>query len=561
MKTGFIFLLLLTARYSYSQTAPNKYWVKFVDKENSIFSLSNPTAFLSEKCVERRTRLALGFNEQDLPIIPSYIEGVLSIEGCTLHNKSKWFNAITVTVADSTVVELIAALPFVSEVKRVQVFANQHNVQEKIMSSERTVKSIQVMDEKYDDEAYQTYGPSFRQIEMLNGHLLHELGYNGTGVDVALLDAGWNMTDKLPAFDAMKNESRLIMTRDFVNPQSNTVFNSSNHGTYVLSLMAGHIADSLIGTAPQANYYLFKTEDADSEYLVEEDNWVAAAELCDSLGIDIINSSLGYSLFDDTLMNHTYADMDGNTTRCTIAADIAAQKGILVVNSAGNSGDNLWRYITAPSDGDSVLCVGAVGADRLHASFSSYGPSADGDVKPNVCAMGYQTVFAALDSTIAVGNGTSFSSPITAGMAACLVQAFPLKSNMELLRAIEQSAHLYSTPNDSLGHGIPDFWKAFLILQGNSHSSVGELSATVFPNPCSTYLNVVIQDENACDTEYQIFDAIGQLVFKGQHFIQSGDKGVLQLDNALKALSEGSYILHLKAGDKSSALPFVIARP
>ncbi|MFN0031433.1 MAG: S8 family serine peptidase [Flavobacteriales bacterium] len=561
MKIIVCILSLLFCSEIFGQTAPGKYWIRFTDKDNSIYSLSNPSAFLSEKCIERRIRLGIGFNELDLPVKQSYIEGVLAAGNCQLHNKSKWFNAITITTADTSLVDLIEALPFVAEVKSVQVLTSTHELALKKLSEQNTLRSAEASMQSYCDATHQHYGPSFRQIEMLNGHLLHEFGFTGIGVDIALLDAGWNMTDKLPAFDRMHNENRLIMTRDFVNPQSTTVFNSSSHGTYVLSHITGHIADSLIGTAPDANFFLFKTEDADSEYLVEEDNWVAAAEVCDSLGIDIINSSLGYSLFDDTLMNHTYTDMDGNTTHCSIAADIASHKGILVVNSAGNSGDNPWHYITAPSDGDSVLCIGAVGAERQHAWFSSYGPSADGDVKPNVCAMGFQTVFAALDSTIAMGNGTSFSSPIIAGMAACLIQAFPLKSNMEIKNAIEQSAHLYAAPNDSLGYGIPDFWQAFLILQGNTQPNEGDLYATVFPNPCNTHLNIIIRVESGCMASYQMFNAKGQRVYEGQHFIQSGEKGVLQLDDALQTLSAGHYVLHLSTSDRHSEVPFIVARP
>lgn len=554
----FISLLIVCAASSlYAQTSPGKYWVRFTDKSNSSYSLSNPSAFLSPKCVARRQQFNLGFDQKDIPVNEDYINQVLATGTCTLHNKSKWFNAITIATADTTLIESIALLPFVAEVKSVHV--HQHNEQkvEKIVDVVLTKKSTAEV-EITDNTQSELYGPSFRQIEMLNGHLLHQLGYNGAGVDIAVLDAGWNRADILPAFDALRSSNRIVLSRDFVFPETNNVFNSNSHGTFVLSLMAGHIADSLLGTAPAANYYLFRTENPFSEYITEEDNWVAAAELCDSLGIDIINSSLGYSLFDDSTMNHSYADIDGNTTRCSIAADIAAQKGILVVNSAGNSGDDPWHYITAPSDGDSVLCVGATRADGTHAFFSSFGPSSDGQVKPNVSAMGFACVIADMDSTIRTGNGTSFSSPITAGMAACLKHAFPNKNNMQLLRAIEQSAHLYNTPNDSLGHGIPDFWKAFLILQGNTMPTAGDLNASVFPNPCTDYLNVVIADENACNVLYTIYDTAGQKVFENTGFVQSDILGVLQLNQAIKTLSNGVYILKLNVDGKQTILRFEV---
>jgi serine protease AprX len=238
---------------------------------------------------------------------------------------------------------------------------------------------------------------------------------------------------------------------------------------------------------------------------------------------------------------------------------MAARKGILVVNSAGNSGSSAWHYITAPSDGDNVLCVGAVGANRLHAPFSSFGPSSDGDVKPNVCAMGLWSVVASTDSTILIGNGTSFSSPILAGLAACLIQAFPEKSNMEIFHAIEKSADLYNTPNDSLGYGIPNFWKAFKLLQSDNITQTGELNASIFPNPCSNYLNLVLEAKNDCHIQYDIFDASGSNVYRGSGFVQADNQCVLQLNEALVDLANGRYIiLFFDNKDNQSILSFVV---
>lgn len=547
-----VLIFFLTACFSLAQTAPGKYWIQFTDKANSPFSLNNPSQFLSPKCIEKRITFGLGFDERDLPVNPQYIDGVLDVGFATVHHSSKWFNAITISVVDTTIIEAISNLPFVLQVKKIpqikkpkecDKFAFECNLRKRTM---------------LDACEMNNYGHSFRQIEMLNGHLLHELDLRGAGVDIAVFDAGWDRANILPAFANLRDEGRIVMTRDFVFEDSDPVYNQSAHGMFVLSLMAGDITDSLLGTAPDANYYLFRTENPTSEYIVEEDNWVAAAELADSLGIDVINSSLGYSLFDDSTMNHSYADMNGNVTRCTIAADIAASKGILVVNSAGNSGDNPWHYITAPSDGDSVLCVGAVNTWRHRAAFSSFGPSSDGDVKPNVCAMGFDCVIADLDSTIRTGNGTSFSSPITAGLAACLVQAYPHKSNMQILRAIEQSADMYHSPSDSLGYGIPDFWKAYLILQGDTQPYSQSIEATVYPNPCTDALNVIVHAENPCETEYKIYNALGQRVFEGKGFIASGGVGVLKLDNAIENLPPGEYGLFLKESDRHGFLKFIV---
>lgn len=538
---GWLLFFCLMAVQGFSQTAPGKYWVQFTDKNNSPYSIHQPSAFLSQKCIERRERLALGFDERDIPVNEAYVNQVLALGNCALHNKSKWFNAITIVTEDSTLVEQIETLPFVLQVKSVALFGSHDGISDvDKFTEENELKSFR-QDELCCD--YSEYGPSLRQIEMLNGHLIHQWGFTGKGVDVALFDAGWGGTDQLPAFSRLRNEGRIKMTRDFVYHES--VYNRSTHGTFVLSTMAGEIPDSLIGTAPDANYFLFRTEDPLSEFPVEEDNWVAAAEFADSLGIDVINSSLGYSTFDDETLNHTYADMDGNTTHCSIAADIAASKGLIIVNSAGNSGNGIWHYITAPSDADSILCVGAVDKDIQHAPFSGYGPSSDGDVKPDVVTMGQATVYAALDSTIATGNGTSFSSPICAGMVACLVQAFPRKLNMDVIHAVRESAHQFANPDDSLGYGVPDFLKAWLILANSQDNLVGDFDMLLYPNPCVDQLTMFLFDAKWCHIAYEIYDAVGHHVFDGYGIVGDGEAGFMHLDDAIAQLSAGNYVLHV----------------
>lgn len=549
----FIFLLGIICS---SQTSPGKYWIQFSDKNNSPFSLSNPIEFLSQKTIDKRIQFSLGFDIRDIPVNESYIETVKTICDCNVHNTSKWFNAITIETDSLEVLPLIEELGFVSQIRSVRTVSNSSTLEELKFETNSFDEKILKSDSQ-PINFQNSYGPSFEQINNINGLALHSLGFKGEGISIAIFDAGWSMADKLPAFDYLRGRGGIVQTKDFVFTQNSDVYNLSTHGMYVLSIMAGMIADSLHGTAPEADYYLFRTEDPLSEYLVEEDNWVSAAEYADSLGIDVINSSLGYSLFQDPAQNHSYADMDGNTTRVSIAADIAASKGIFVVNSAGNSGDNDWRYITAPSDGDSVLCVGAVNADSLRAAFSSFGPSSDGDVKPNVCAIGFDTVIADLDSTIRVGNGTSFSSPVIAGMTACLMQAYKDRKPMDLFRAIEQSSHQFNNPDDALGYGIPDYWKAFTILQGNTEwTSDGSLNAMVFPNPCTDRLNVVVNHSNAANVSYEIYDATGRRVMNCFGASQSNNNGYMILDESIRILTPGIYHLHLKIAYEHAVLKF-----
>ena len=489
----------------FAQSSYNTYFVKFTDKENSTFSLSNPREYLSEKAVERRIRTGLGFDSLDLPVNATYIQQVLQQGNSNLLLKSKWFNSITVELLDTAIAAAwklqVEALPCVFQVKSLpSVPLEKISIHKGTQSEEGMVS---------DD----FYGPSFRQTEMLNGHLLHQLGLNGQGMDIAVFDGGFRFADVLPAMAHLFEEGRIIETHDFLNFTSPNVFDASTHGTMVLSHMAGIMQDSLYGTAVEANYYLFQTEDVFREVRLEEDTWIQAAEWADSIGIDVINSSLGYSLFDEDYMNYSTSDMNGSTTRISQAAEICALKGTLVVNSAGNSGDDPWHVITAPSDAEHVLCIGAVNLNGVHASFSGYNPPGLNDVKPNIVAMGRQTVYAASDSTISRGNGTSFSSPIIAGMAATLWQAFPTATNMDIFNAIEQSASLYSTPNDSMGYGIPDFWKAFVTLSNQIYSQPNEHSVLVFPQPSDGQFEIRVEGNFPDKNNYHyLYDSSGRSV-------------------------------------------------
>lgn len=532
-----------------AQSHSHSYVVKFTDKHNTPFSLSRPEEFLSQKTISKRIQFNVGFDAYDLPVNPNYIEQVEQLCHCKVAYSSKWFNAVVLRLNDTLAISFIEQLPFVKEVELIGTYSSNRALTE----SNKTALENNATNDAYIESIY---GKGTAQIEMLNGQLLHELGFNGTGIDLAVLDAGFVSTDRLPAFEKLRNEGRIKMTRDFAFGSGSEVFSWSTHGNSVLSIIAGESMGNLTGTAPKANFFLFRTENVLSETPEEEYNWAAAAELCDSIGIDIINTSLGYSVFDDSTMNYTYADMDGNTTIITRAADMAAAKGMLVINSAGNEGDDDWHYITAPADGDSVLTIGAVDSLRQHAFFSSYGPSSDGRVKPNVSTMGLATAYAGTDSSFYRGNGTSFSAPVLSGMAACLWQAFPQKSNMEIFSAIEQSAHLYHNPNDALGYGIPDFWRAFQLLQSETQS-IGELQVQTFPNPCIDYLNIILTNPLAAEVSYSIYDIAGREIYKDKGFLSNNTVGVLQLNEAVRTLSAGNYTLRLELDGKQSVVKFV----
>ena len=491
MRQIFYFFFFLVS-VLYSQT--DNWWVFFNDKD------CNPLIQLSDKSIERRLEQKIPFDMYDLSICQNYIDS-LQIDGVNIRQCSRWLNAVSISVKSNILLERILDFSFVKMVKPVKKM--RKTPQRFPTFDNRFLKTTQRIG------SFFSYGDSFNQINMLGGVALHNEGFLGENMIIAVFDAGFNQVQTLPIFDNLWNNNRIQDTYDFVDNDYD-VFSGSSHGTMVLSTMGGYMVDSLIGTAPEATYMLFRTEDSSSETLIEEDNWAAAAEYADSAGVNIINSSLGYTiLYDDTLNSHSYSDMDGNSTIITNAADIAASRGILVVNSAGNSGNSEWYYIGAPADGDSVLAVGAVNELGDVASFSSRGPSYDGRVKPNVCAQGVYAVVADLDSTIRVANGTSFSAPIIAGLAACLWQAYPEFNNMEILTAIEQSAHLFDMPNDSLGYGIPNFYQAYLSNLNVDIELVDDFF--IYPNPFQA--GFFLRNNSEKDMYVDVFNSMGAHVF------------------------------------------------
>ena len=549
---AFLVFSVTYLRVDAQTVGPKKYWVMFTDKNNTPFTLSQPLQFLSQKAIDRRQKQNIQLKENDLPVNPDYVAQVAAT-GAIVLNRSKWFNAVSVQVEDSGIVAQIQLLPFVSQVNQVAKFKLKTKSDQLI---EDLVKLYQQAQEKKgakkqaaspgDDEFY---GDADKQIKMLNGNKLHEMGLMGQGVTIAVLDGGFYLVNQFPLFDSLRSSGRLLGTRDFV-AGGISVFEDATHGMSVLSTMAGFIPGLYVGTAPKASYWLLRTEDTGSEYQIEECNWISGAEFADSVGADLINSSLGYTVFNDTATSHTYSQLNGNTTRITIGADLAASKGILVVNSAGNSGADPWRYIGAPADGDSVLAIGAVTSEKNPASFSSFGPSADGRIKPNVTAMGQQTALLLSSGDIARSNGTSFSSPVIAGMSACLMQAHPEATAMQVFKAIEQSADQYENPDDSKGFGIPDYLEAHLILaRAASNKVVVDSIVNVYPNPFIEGLTLEFYSNTEQQIEIEIRKVSGKLLASEKKSVYPLFNNVIQMDN-VRRLSSGMYIVNVIVGGK-----------
>ncbi len=436
------------------KVSPNTYIISFIDKDTTTFKISEPEKFLSERAINRRQKYNIPVTEQDLPINKDYINKIKDL-GFEIHGKSKWMNHIIVYSEDSTLIDSAKKLKFVKKYVK--------NTPKKKMYKKHKLKDIDI-DVKPNIEDSLDYGYGQNQVEMLTLHNLHNKGYLGQGMQIAILDAGFYHVNTLAGFDSIRTNNQILGIKDFVDRDSD-VYADASHGMMVLSTIAANIPGKLIGTAPKANFWLLRTENEHSETLVEEYYWLSAAEYADSLGVDMIHSSLGYNNFDDTLTSHTYKEMNGDIAICSQAADIASSKGILVVTSAGNEGNDPWHYISAPGDADSVLTIGAVTSSGNVSNFSSRGPTSDGRIKPDVMAQGSYVWVLGRRRGTTVSSGTSFSGPIIAGAVACLWQANPQFNNMEIIDAVKKSSDRYANPDEDFGYGIPNFAKADLYLK------------------------------------------------------------------------------------------------
>jgi serine protease AprX len=460
-----ILLAVLIAGFCNNSFSQTRYIIQLKDKATSPFSLGNPAAFLSNRALQRRTRYNIAVDSADLPVTPRYIDSIRLAGAVTILNTSKWLNQVAIQTTDAAALIKINALPFVMGATPVASIIQGTNtaVNKKLELTENTVPANNPVPQNILADYY-SYGQSFGQVHLHNGEFLHNRGFRGQSMHMAVMDAGFLNYLTIPTFDSVRNSNQILGTWDFVTGNA-SVNEDHPHGTNCLSTIAANMPGVFMGTAPKTSFYLYRTEEAATEYPIEEQNWAAAAERADSLGVDVCSVSLGYFAFDNAAYNHTYADMNGNTTIIAKAADIAAKKGMLIVVAAGNEGNGSWRYIISPADADSVMAVGAVNTSGVVGSFSSYGPSSDGQVKPSVAAVGVAAVVASTTTGQPVfSNGTSFACPNMAGLSTCLWQAFPEVNNMTVINTLQQSATRATTPNDRVGYGIPDMKKSFVML-------------------------------------------------------------------------------------------------
>lgn len=542
MSRWFLFgLLMLLLQLANGQTFD--YYIHFADKGNN-YSVNAPEVYLSQRAIDRREKQEIPITPEDFPIDPDYRRAVLDVAGVRYLAHSKWMNSLSIRVEDTAIVERIRLMQFVEAVEMVPSSAGKQHRTSRDKFDERLERGSSGLQSV-------PYGQAFNQIQMLNAIPLHNRGFKGRNMVIAVMDGGFSHVDEMIGFEDLRKDGRILGTYDFVQ-QTENVYAHSTHGTLVLSTMAGMMADTFLGTAPEASYYLFRTEDGRFEYLMEEDFWITAAEFADSAGADVLNTSLGYNTFDDSLQDHTYEDMDGQTTRISIASGIAAQKGMIVVNSAGNSGGNPWHYVNAPADADGILAIGAVRDDRGVAAFSSRGPSYDGRIKPDVMAQGAPAMVMFPDNGVGGGYGTSFSGPIVAGLAAVLWQAYPEMKASAIRQAIIESADRYFLPTSDYGHGIPDFELASVSLAAQREGSgLGVDPVTIYPNPFVNDLSVFYTAQKDETITFSMSDMMGRLVIEEETYqLKKGQSVLVNWADELNDMAEGMYFINSLSGDQ-----------
>ncbi len=472
-----LFIGCLTGTPSAAQFT--RYIVRLKHKGNSTYSLSNPAAYLSARALTQRTRYGIALDSADLPISSSQLNQIANIPNLTVLNTSKWLNALAIQTTDATAISTLNGLSFVQLVQGLAARMGPEPTRDKF--EPEADSPIEPTTQRITADYFNYGANSYREIHLHRGEFLHNIGLRGQGMQIAVLDGGFYNYTTLKAFDSINLNGQVLSTWDFVARNAN-VAEDHPHGMQCLSTIAANIPGQFIGKAPKAAFHLYRTEDVSSEYPVEEFNWVCGAERADSAGANLISSSVGYYDFDKPIFNYTYSQLNGNTTLSAIGADIGAKKGLLIVNAAGNEGGNSWKYIITPSDADSVLCVGAVDTTGTVGGFSSYGPSADGQIKPDLASIGVTALIQGTGNNVVSGNGTSFACPNLAALATCLWQGFPEFNNMRILRALRESGNRTNNPDDRTGFGIPNMKSAFgslLIDYASSNTTLNNCISTI----------------------------------------------------------------------------------
>jgi serine protease AprX len=526
------------------------YLVKFTNKDNTVYSLSSPLAYLSSRSVDRRIVQHIAIDSTDLPVPAAYLDSVLTLTGSKLHGTSKWFNFCVLLTPDTAAIHNLDGKPYIGSVKRIAFYTDslhKPGPTTTIAAANKTTAG---------DGTY--YGNTWTQTQLVSGSYLHDAGYTGNGKLIAVLDAGFIDADTHVALNSLWSSGRVLDQHNFVLA-NDFIFGYDTHGAKALSTMAGYLPGTYVGSAPMSSFALYITEDGNSEQPIELVNMLMASERADSIGADVITTSLGYNTFDNVTDNFVFAtDFDGKSTVAAAAANMAVTKGILFVASAGNEGGGGWNMVLTPGDADSALTIGSVDAGGISAANSGYGPNAAGQVKPDVCGMGQSAALLIGSSGYVNQNGTSYATPQIAGWAACLWQAYPTATPFQIRQAIIRCASSYLSPGVQLGYGIPDFSCAKSLMLSIPEPPAPFSPArwvTAAPNPFVKDITLVLGPDTEQSVTFILTDVAGKQILEVSGAFNKGFNTPYDIE--LPNLPSGIYILKAVSPTKQQVLKLV----
>ncbi len=529
---------ILSVSFSLIATAQTELvFVFFKDKPNKAAFYSNPLSELSQKSLDRRTNLGIALIDQDAPIEQAYIQNIRNL-GFTVTDYSKWLNGVAVNATAAQILTLSQQ----TYVDHVETFVKNPDGGIRKQKIEK-FKEFNHGNANKDGLTTFDYGSALDQINQINLRELHVAGFSGTGITIAVIDTGFPTVNTGTAYKRLRDNGQIKGGYNFISKSSdiyNTALNT--HGSICLGTIGGYLDGQFVGSAPDADFYLYASEDGANEIPEEELYWIEAAEEADRKGVDIISTSLGYTEFDDSRYDYTYANMNGTTSFIARGAQIAAEKGIFLTVSAGNSAMLQWHYISTPADNAKVFTIGAVTAQGTASGFSSYGPNSAGVIKPDVSARGTLTATVYGNDTTSA-SGTSLSNPLAAGGIACLLQSLPSNSisREEIKAKLRQNASLYPNYTLQRGYGILNLYKTYQSYLGVT--DIKKIQVKIYPNPAKDVIN--ISSEKPVKS-IEIYDVLGRL-------IKTETKNNINVSQ----LAKGNYLMKVKTGDQELIEKFI----
>jgi len=557
MKKTFASLVLAIALCFSAQAQFTRYVVQLKNKALNTYTVGNHSQFLSARALQRRTRYGIAVDSTDLPVTKRYLDSLASIPDVQVLSTSRWLNQVLIRITNQSALTKINSFPFVQGAAAIAAKSTATGSNGKFTETVTTT-TLPITGRVQGGTGVGdtiNYGGNYPQIHIHEGEFLHNKGLQGQGMVIAVLDGGFQAYKTIKAFDSVRLQGRILGEKDFV-AFDNSVNEDHPHGMQCLSTIAANLPGQMVGSANKASFWLIRTEDVNSEYPIEEFNYIVGTEFADSVGADMISCSLGYYDFDDASFNHTYAQLNGNTIPATIAADMAAKKGMLLTNSAGNEGNTAWMYLTVPSDADSVVCVGAVNSAGLIASFSSRGIPSDPRIKPSVVSMGVSTVIAGTNGPV-TGSGTSYATPNLNGLIACLWQAFPAFNNINIMDAVYKSSDRYATPDKTYGYGIPNFKKAYRILKKQQNDALYGLNwLRAVPNPFTDTIRASFIGQKDGTATIQLVNANNVVVAQQMLVIEEQESYTIKFSN-LGLHPAGTYTVRYSDGTTTQSVPII----